>query len=309
MLARERADKLTSRILKKIHIHIADFTVELELDEELMALPKNYRPFVAASDGEQAPDLLLRMTMGREPVSVEGCDKLSSFDDLGYRQDVYKRPEGGYVFEIYGYDGALAARMASSARFEENRAWIAEGDVAMKEFGFNNTLMIAFAFASAYHGTLMMHSSVVAKEGVGYMFLGKSGTGKSTHSSLWLKYLDGYHLLNDDNPVLRVSGSEVTVYGSPWSGKTPCYRQEKARVGALVMLEQKPYNKISRESVVVALSSLLCSCSVMIWDRSSYDCIMRTIEQVITLVGVHHLECLPDEAAARLSNETIAIDH
>ena len=39
MLARERADKLTSRILKKIHIHIADFTVELELDEELMALP------------------------------------------------------------------------------------------------------------------------------------------------------------------------------------------------------------------------------------------------------------------------------
>ena len=292
--------------MKKIYLHIADFAVELKLDDELMALPRNYRPFVATPDGEPNCEPLLRITMGREPVSVAGCEKLSSFDDLGYRQDVYQRSEGGYVFEIYGYDGTLAARMASSARFEENRAWIAEGETLTKEFGFNNTLMIAFAFASAYHGTLMMHSSVVAKDGVGYMFLGKSGTGKSTHSSLWLKYLDGYHLLNDDNPVLRVSGSEVTVYGSPWSGKTPCYRQEKARVGALVMLEQKPYNKISRESVVVALSSLLCSCSVMIWDRSSYDCIMRTIEQVITLVGVHHLECLPDEAAARLSNETIA---
>lgn len=289
-----------------IRLYIADFTVELELDEGLMALPGNYRPFVAAPDGQQGREPLLRMTVGREPVSVEGCEKLSSFDDLGYRQDVYKRAGGGYVFEIYSYDGTLAATMASSERFEENCTWIAECDAPTKEFGFNNTLMIAFAFASAYHDTLMMHSSVVARDGVGYMFLGKSGTGKSTHSSLWLKHLDGYHLLNDDNPVLRVSGSEVTVYGSPWSGKTPCYRQEKARVGGLVMLEQKPYNKISRESVVVALSSLLCSCSVMIWDRSSYDCIMRTIEQVITLVGVHHLECLPDEAAARLCNETIA---
>ena len=299
---------MRARRMSKIYLHIADFTVELELDAELMALPRNYRPFVAAPDGEQAGEPLLRITMGSEPVSVDGCEMLSSFDDLGYRQDVYKRSEGGYVFEIYNYDGKLAATMASSARFEDNRVWIAEGDVATKEFGFNNTLMIAFAFASAYHGTLMMHSSVVAKDGVGYMFLGKSGTGKSTHSSLWLKYLDGYHLLNDDNPVLRVNGSEVTVYGSPWSGKTPCYRQEKAMVGALVMLEQKPYNKISRESVVVALSSLLCSCSVMIWDRSSYDCIMRTIEQVITLVGVHHLECLPDEAAARLSHDTIAVE-
>ncbi|MBP5360026.1 MAG: hypothetical protein J6129_00895 [Bacteroidaceae bacterium] len=292
--------------MEKIQLNIADFTVELELDEGLMALPKNYRPFVVSSDGQQGGEPLLRMTMCREPVSVEGCEMLSSFDDLGYRQDVYKRAGGGYIFEIYGYDGTLAATMASSPCFEENRTWIAEGDALAKEFGLNNTLMIAYAFASAYHGTLMMHSSVVAKDGVGYMFLGKSGTGKSTHSSLWLRYLDGYHLMNDDNPVLRVSGSEVTVYGSPWSGKTPCYRQEKARVGALVMLEQKPYNKISRESVVVALSSLLCSCSVMIWDRSSYDCIMRTIEQVITLKGVHHLECLPDEAAARLCNETIA---
>ena len=293
-------------ILKKITLNIADFLVGLELDGQLINLPENYKPFVTdAATG----DVLLNMSVGSEPVDKANAEKLSSFDELGYRQEVFKCKDGGYIFEIYGYDGRLAAAMVSNVRFEENRVWIADADESTKAFGFNNTLMIAFAFSSAYHGTLMMHSSVVAKDKVGYMFLGKSGTGKSTHSSLWLRYLDGYHLLNDDNPVLRVSGSDVTVYGSPWSGKTPCYRQEKARVGGLVMLEQKPYNKISRESVVVALSSLLCSCSVMIWDRGSYDCIMRTIEQVITLVGVHHLECLPDEAAARLCNETLTIDH
>ena len=282
-------------------LNIADFAVELVLDERMPQLPENYRPFVA-ENAAAAP--LLTLTAGSEVVSMENCEILSSFDDLGYRQDVYKHAEG-YAFEIYNYDGQLAAKMESTARFERNRVWLADTDILTKEFGLNNTLMIAFAFASAYHGTLMMHSSVVAKGGCGYMFLGKSGTGKSTHSSLWLRYLDGYHLLNDDNPVLRVTDSEVIVYGSPWSGKTPCYRQEQAKVGALVMLEQAPYNKISRESVVVALSSLLCSCSVMIWDRSSYDCIMRTIEQVITRCGVWHLECLPDEDAARLCHDTI----
>ncbi len=291
--------------MKEIILKISDFAVRLELDEEVMALPNNYRPFVA----ESAEDVgeLLSMKVGLDAVSKEGSEMLSSFEDLGYRQDVYKRQEGGYIFEIYSYDGYLAATMESSERFEHNKVCISGVEKTTKEFGFNNTLMIAFAFSSAYHGTLMMHSSVVAKDGWGYMFLGKSGTGKSTHSSLWLKHLEGYHLLNDDNPVLRVRGREVTVYGSPWSGKTPCYRQEHAKVGALVMIEQKPYNKISRESVVAALSSMLCSCSVMIWDRSSYNEIMRTIEQVITLVGVHHLECLPDEAAARLSHETIAV--
>ena len=273
------------------------------MDETVMALPRNYRPFVKESaDGGE---VLLSVMVGSDAVNMDGAERLSSFEDLGYRQDVYKRQEGGYIFEIYSYDGYMAATMESSGRFEHNKVCICNGEQTTKEFGFNNTLMIAFAFSSAYHGTLMMHSSVVAKDGWGYMFLGKSGTGKSTHSSLWLKHLDGYHLLNDDNPVLRVTGREVTVFGSPWSGKTPCYRHESAKVGALVMLEQKPYNKISRESVVVALSSMLCSCSVMIWDRSSYNEIMRSIEQVITLVGVHHLECLPDEAAARLCHETI----
>ena len=275
----------------------------LALDEQQLALPANYKPFVCADCDGAA---LMRMEVGSAPVSKEGAKLLSSFEDLGYRQDVWQATDK-YIFDIYSYDGRLAATMESSPRFERNLVWLSgDADQATGEFGLNNTLMIAYAFSSAYHGALMMHSSVVAKDGWAYMFLGKSGTGKSTHSSLWLRYLDGYHLMNDDNPVLRVLDDDrVMVYGSPWSGKTPCYRQEKAGVGALVMLEQKPYNRISRESVVVALSSMLCSCSVMIWDRSSYDQIMHTIERVITLVGVHHLECLPDEAAARLSHNTI----
>ena len=52
-------------------------------------------------------------------------------------------------------------------------------------------------------------------------------------------------LLNDDSPVLRVEDDVVQVYGSPWSGKTPCYRQECHKLEACVRLSQAPYNRIT----------------------------------------------------------------
>lgn len=55
-------------------------------------------------------------------------------------------------------------------------------------FVLNNFLMMLYAFNAARHHTLLMHASVVATEtGKGYLFLGKSGTGKSTHTGLWLQ--------------------------------------------------------------------------------------------------------------------------
>lgn len=75
-------------------------------------------------------------------------------------------------------------------------------------FVLNNFLMMLYAFNAARHHTLLMHASVVATEtGKGYLFLGKSGTGKSTHTGLWLQQFSDCHLLNDDNPIVHVDAS------------------------------------------------------------------------------------------------------
>lgn len=59
------------------------------------------------------------------------------------------------------------------------------------------------------------------------------------HSRLWLEHIPDSDLLNDDNPIVRFYPTgEVIVYGSPWSGKTPCYRNEAVPVGAFVRLKQ-----------------------------------------------------------------------
>ena len=70
------------------------------------------------------------------------------------------------------------------------------------------------------HDTFVFHGSVVAVDGQGYLFTAKSGTGKSTHTSLWRKYFgERAVMVNDDKPMLRVTDDGVIVYGTPYNGK------------------------------------------------------------------------------------------
>ena len=145
----------------------------------------------------------------------------------------------------------------------------------------------------------------------GCHFLGKSGTGKSTHARLWLQYNEGSTLLNDDNPVVRLFKGEdgkisTKVYGSPWSGKTPCYRNEVVDVGGFILLSQAPFNKISRLKGVAAYAALVPCISGMRWDKEIANGIHQTENALASNVPVWYLECLPDEAAAKLCQETIA---
>ena len=153
-----------------------------------------------------------------------------------------------------------------------------------------------------------MHASVVRKDGKGYLCLGTSGTGKSTHTSLWLKYIPDTDLMNDDNPVVRIIDGVPTVFGSPWSGKTPCYRNVEAPIGGFIQLKQAPYNKIRRQTVIEAFASLLPSCSIMKWDRRDYLGCCDAVQAIMETVPTYFLECLPDEDACRLSYKTLCVD-
>ena len=169
-------------------------------------------------------------------------------------------------------------------------------------FCVDNALMLLFAFRTAPLMTLEMHAAVVVKEGRGYLFLGHSGTGKSTHARQWLAAFDDAWLLNDDNPIIRVmEDGEVRVYGSPWSGKTPCYNNAHARVGGIVKLSQAPHNKIQTISLPEAYAYMLSSASGLKMDRQMADCMYESIKHVITHVKCYHLDCLPNTEAAEVA--------
>ena len=231
--------------------------------------------------------------------------EIGQFDCGGNNHGVYRLEDGSYQIVVSDTDGRHCCLLQAVPDFSTATVCL-NGNANMRSFGLNNALMMMYAFAAADKMTVLMHASVVREDGKGYLCLGVSGTGKSTHTSNWLRFVPGTDLMNDDNPVVRVCDDGVVrVFGSPWSGKTPCYRDVEAPVGAFLQLKQAPYNQISRQGAVDGFASLLPSCSVMKWDRRDYVGTCDTVAKILSLVPTFFLENLPDEEAVRMSYETM----
>jgi len=168
-------------------------------------------------------------------------------------------------------------------------------------FAIDNTMMLLYAFSTAGSRTLLFHASVIVRGENGYMFLGKSGTGKSTHAEQWMKAFSDAERLNDDNPVVRVSEDGlVRVYGSPWSGKTPCYKAADAQVKALVQLAQAPENEIKLLRPTQAYPYILSSVSGLKILPQMMDRLYETIAALLESTPVYFLDCLPNTDAAEV---------
>ena len=231
---------------------------------------------------------------------------------------VHQLPDGGYQYIVRDIMGNDCCLLIANDKFTHCRCAL-NGDWTMRSFGLNNALMMTFAFAGAYHQTMLIHASATMieerkeesgerkedTESIGFPFIAASGTGKSTHTSLWLKHIEGAQLLNDDNPIIRIIDGTPYLFGSPWSGKTPCYRNRKTRLGAVTRIERAPQNSIERLSPIEAFASLLPACSSMKWDEGTYRLLCDTITRIIETTPIYTLHCLPDEEAARLSYSTL----
>ena len=168
-------------------------------------------------------------------------------------------------------------------------------------------LWMAYGIMNVVTGRIPIHGSCIVNSKRAYLFLGESGTGKSTHTRLWREYIDGSTLLNDDSPIIATEADGVWIYGSPWSGKTPCYKQEKYRLCGCVRLSQAPFNDIKRLSILHAYAALHPSCPPeLAYDSILYEGISESLNLILKEVPIFHLACLPNEDAARLSYETLS---
>lgn len=282
------------------------FSLEMDGTGGLRAGLKNYEPF--RIDGqrseEQDPKIFtLRLSKKLELPAAKPL-YLSEPEPDERRIDVYLTEAGDYLFEMAPFaDAPVVGKLLASPDFSEGKLLAVVPEYS--EFCINNALMLQYAFRTATENTLEMHASVVEWEGKGYLFLGMSGTGKSTHSGLWLRHIPGARLLNDDNPVVRIRDSVPTVYGTPWSGKTPCYRNEQVPIGAIVRINQAQENKIRRMELPEAIASLSASCSGLKSIRSIGDGLFATIASVVGSVPCYQLDCLPNREAAEICHKTV----
>ena len=303
-------------VLKKTDLHLCRYKVAGHLIEVSQNIGENffadymdnYIPFVEKID--DVDESLFSL-------AVECCE---SFPE--YTEELVQDEEGqqiicGLLQEKAVFDFRLQNKVAGilicAKDYKEANLLVPTGcSPYLLKFAVNNAIMVLFAIASAPYNTALFHAAVVSYKGKGYVFLGKSGTGKSTHARLWLKYNEGSELLNDDNPVVRIEKDEngkslARVYGSPWSGKTPCYKNEVYPLGGFVLLSQAPHNKIERLSGVRAYAALVPCISGKRWESVIADGLHKTENALAMNAPVWYLECLPDEEAARVCREHVAM--
>lgn len=238
------------------------------------------------------------------PVKKEHRERIRSFDTGNGDTVVDKLDNGGYQYIIKDIKGNECALLLSNKDFSECRCAL-NGNYDMRRFGLNNALMLIFAFAGSMKQALLIHASLVKNKEYGYAFIAKSGTGKSTQASMWLRYIPGSELMNDDNPIIRIIDGKPWIYGGPWSGKTPCYRNIKARLGAITRIDRAEKNSIEKLSPIEAFASFLPSCSSMKWDKEIFNAICNTITKVIETTGIYTLHCLPNKEAAVICHKAI----
>ena len=295
--------------MASIHLfNIAELNVRLcfaESHVNSMRLLKSFEPFrVDALEGPIFFQLLIDDSL--RPYPKEKRHRIRAFDTGNGDTIVDKLDNGGYQYIIKDINGAECCLLLTNKDFSDCRCAL-NGNYNMRCFGLNNALMLIFAFAGSLKETLLIHASLVRQNGYGYAFIAKSGTGKSTQVSMWLRYLKGCDLMNDDNPIIRIINGEAFIYGSPWSGKTPCYRNVKAKLGAITRIDRDTKNWVERLSPIESFASLLPSCSSMKWDEDIFHHICDTITKLVENSHIYTLHCLPNKEAAEVCNEAIAI--
>lgn len=183
---------------------------------------------------------------------------------------------------------------------EKYPSWYGEEAVAYVESGRQ------FAVFLMEHGGFYLHASAVELEGQAYLFSGKSGEGKSTHTRLWQQVFgEAARVINDDKPALRRMDGQWFAYGTPWCGKDGINQNRRAPLAGICFLKQAKENRIRRLSAQEALQKLLSQTIRKFRDVQRLDLLLEQLDDLVRRVPVYELENRPEAEAARLSFETM----
>jgi hypothetical protein len=292
--------------LSQTRYRIADLILEFNHPTHIALnyILDSFRDFqIDIADGKA--DITINISPEKAPVTVDmGLLRTDESIAWGDRFRFYEK-EDTFITTIVNEQGNGTWYQYSNRNFEQSTIYVPESSAAEQSAVITWMSMMIFGQASLLHDTIMIHASVVNHEGNGIAFLGKSGTGKSTHSRLWLTHIPNTVLLNDDNPAVRITAEGIFIYGTPWSGKTPCYKNERLPLKAFVRLQQAPANTFTWQPGLKGFIAVLPSCTAIRWNKDLFAGMNTILEKIVAEIPVGYLQCLPDAAAAQLCHSFI----
>ena len=151
------------------------------------------------------------------------------------------------------------------------------------------------------YGTILFHGSAVAVDGQVYLFTAKSGTGKSTHTAFWRKQFgDRAVMVNDDKPLITVTGEQAVVHGTPYNGKHRLGENISLPLKAVCILTRAEQNwimPVSKEEAYTIFLKQVYRPS----DREALKKTLTCIDCLMEKTRIYRLGCNMDPEAAQVA--------
>lgn len=150
-------------------------------------------------------------------------------------------------------------------------------------------------------GGILLHSSCVVVDGYAYAFSADSGTGKSTHTQLWLKHFkEKAHILNDDKPAIRIINKKAYACGTPWSGKYDYSTPEIVPLAGICFLQRSESNWIKKAQTSKAVYNIFSQTARKV-DAEKMEKLFDVLEEIFSNVPIYDLGCNISDAAVLTS--------
>lgn len=149
--------------------------------------------------------------------------------------------------------------------------------------------------------TILFHGSALSMDGEAYIFTAKSGTGKSTHTRLWREVFgERVVMINDDKPLIKITDSGATVYGTPWCGKHNLGENVSAPLYAIVSLERSKINRVEKTDAKKCFPKIL-SQTYRTKNILGLQKTLALTDKMLSQVKVFELGCNMDPEAATVA--------
>jgi hypothetical protein len=256
-----------------ISINIADMVVAVATDEMMVAsrIHERYREFLTTEG-----DPLVTITLKIVPDALFVAPKPGPWViETSYKGDCLVYESYLERAEIDLVAGRGLVEMAPNANIE-------------------NLLRAIYAWLCLKHDALLLHAAGIVRCGLGYVFFGPSGAGKTTASLLAAETSD---VVSDDLVVLRCNKRDCRLFGVPFKGEfsdAPRVNMQ-APLRGMYRLRQDTSHFLEPLSHGMAVAELVASSPFVVRELSLSDTLIAMCDRLAKMVSVQDLHFRRDD--------------
>ena len=260
------------------------------------------------------PELELQVTGATRKFLVSGATAdaqvqvaWGDFDRAGGGEKVF---DSGGLWQLYKGDdrycfeftsSAVGAEPYKSACFDPS---FSTGQVRLNRRFFDPKVpvypleypldeLLVMNLLSRGRGVEIHGCGVVDSAGIGHLFVGQSGAGKTTMARLWQNG-GPVRILSDDRIILRQTDGCLQMHGTPWHGEAELADAGAHPLSCTYLLARGPQNALAAQPAAAAVGRLFSCCFPPFYDPAGLEFTLGFLEHVVLEVPCYELRFVPD---------------